>query len=75
MARHVGFPMMQEAPTPEGEAAAPVAATPEPVAPVTPPAPPPAEGIDFTKYSITITLGFVFVLAKALDYFGIIDVN
>ena len=33
------------------------------------------EGIDLTKYSITITLGVVFVIAKVLDYFGIIDAN
>ena len=68
-ARPVAFIRMQESPTPEEPAAAP---TPEPVMP--PPAPA-DEGIDITKYSMTITLGLVFVGAKLADYLGLISIN
>ena len=65
---HAALPRMEETPPPAAEVA------PEP-APAPPPAPMEEEGIDLTKYSITITLGVVFVIAKVLDYFGIIDAN
>ena len=61
---------MQEAPKAEGEPTA--VPTPEPV---TPPPAPPDEGLDLTKYSMTITLGLVFVGAKVADYLGLISMN
>ena len=44
------------------------------VAPAADPAPAQPEGFDPTRYSLTITLFLVFVVAKALVYLDIIDV-
>jgi hypothetical protein len=61
--------MQEEAPKADEPAAVPTPA------PVTPPPAPADEGIDLTKYSMTITLGLVFVGAKAADYLGLISMN
>lgn len=63
--------LMQEAAAPEPEQPADEAA--EPVA--SPPPPPQNEGIDWTKYSITIGLGVTFASVKLADYLGIIDLK
>lgn len=70
--RPVAFIRMQESPKAEEPAGDVAAPTPEPVMP--PPAPA-DEGIDLTKYSMTITLGLVFVGAKLADYLGLISLN
>ena len=62
---------MQEAAAPEPEEPSDEAA--EPVA--SPPPPPQNEGIDWTKYSITIGLGVTFASVKLADYLGIIDLK
>lgn len=64
---------MQEGAPEEAPAETPaVSFTPPPPAEVAPP--PQPEGFDITRYSLTITLFLVFVVAKGLVYLDIIDV-
>jgi hypothetical protein len=39
------------------------------------PEPPQEQGIDLSKYSITITIGLAFLVVKLLTFFDIVDLN
>ena len=52
---------------------APPAAVPE--FQVQEPEPPQDQGIDLSKYSITITIGLAFAVVKLLTFFDIVDLN
>ena len=39
------------------------------------PEPPQEQGVDLSKYSITITIGLAFAIVKLLTFFDIVDLN